>query len=174
MRHPDFGATPTLASTFEHFLNQALFARRTRESYTDDLAPLLTQHGQAPVSALTPEIVQEYLTHQDLLAPTTYNRRLAALRGFLKFLQTRGYSIGCLLAGVRRKPGTPPLSHTQHRQKPLDSFNTCDPEVLTHRVATSAWPNTALFIIVYFLLRFLLTQRWRIPRATDLAQPTDY
>jgi integrase len=104
MNKPDFGATPTLASAFEHFLDQALFARRTRESYTDDLAPLLTRYGQAPVSALTPEIIQEYLTRQELLAPTTYNRRLAALRGFLKFLQTQGYSTQGLLAGVERKP----------------------------------------------------------------------
>src|SRR5258708_5063331 len=90
MNKPDFGATPTLASAFEHFLDQALFARRTRESYTDDLAPLLTPYGHAHVSVLTPELVQEYLARQERLAPATYNRRLAALRSFLNFLRAAG------------------------------------------------------------------------------------
>ncbi|QBD83495.1 hypothetical protein EPA93_16745 [Ktedonosporobacter rubrisoli] len=35
---------------------------------------------------MTTEIIQTYLARQESLAPTTYNRRLAALRSFLKFL----------------------------------------------------------------------------------------
>ncbi len=104
MNKPDFGATPTLASAFEHFLDQALFARRTRESYTDDLAPLLTPYGHAHVSVLTPELVQEYLARQERLAPATYNRRLAALRSFLNFLRAQGWQTSELLADVERKP----------------------------------------------------------------------
>jgi len=69
---------PTLARAFEQFLESASFARRTRESYAGDLAPLLTQYGQAPVAVLTTEIIQAYLARQEALAPTTYNRRLAA------------------------------------------------------------------------------------------------
>ena len=85
-----FAKAITLARAFEQFLDSASFAQRTRESYTDDLAPLLTSYGHAPLSALTLEIVQEYLARQEPLAPTTYNRRLAALRSFLKFLQAQG------------------------------------------------------------------------------------
>jgi site-specific recombinase XerD len=82
--------TPTLANAFAQFLDRVSFARRTRESYTDDLAPLLTEYGQADVSVLTPEIIQAYLARQEPLAPTTYNRRLAALRSFLSFLGAQG------------------------------------------------------------------------------------
>lgn len=96
--------TPTLASAFAQFLDRASFARRTRESYTDDLAPLLTQYGHALVSVLTTEIIQGYLAHQEALAPTTYNRRLAALRSFLNFLDAQGWQTSGLLAGVERKP----------------------------------------------------------------------
>jgi integrase len=104
MEKPESMEKPTLAKAFAQFLDSAPFARRTRESYTDDLAPLLTPYGRADVSVLTSEIVQEYLTRQELLAPTTYNRRLAALCSFLKFLQAQGYSTEGLLAGVERKP----------------------------------------------------------------------
>jgi integrase/recombinase XerD len=96
--------TPTLASAFEQFLESASFARRTRESYTNDLAPLLTHYGQAHVSVLTPEIIQAYLARQEPLAPTTYNRRLGALRSFLNFLHAQGWQTIGLLAGVERKP----------------------------------------------------------------------
>src|SRR5579859_1425088 len=104
MKRPDFLTTATLASTFEQFLDSASFARRTQESYTDDLAPLLTQYGHAPVSVLTTEVIQEYLARQELLAPTTYNRRLAALRSFLTFLDAQGWQTSGLLTGVARKP----------------------------------------------------------------------
>jgi len=96
--------TPTLANAFAQFLERASFARRTRESYTDDLASLLTQYGQAPVSVLTTEIIQAYLARQEPLAPTTYNRRLAALHSFLKSLHAQGWQTADLLAGVERKP----------------------------------------------------------------------
>jgi integrase len=104
MKHSDVLPTMTLRKAFEHFLDSASFARRTRESYTDDLAPLLTQYGQAPVAVLTTEIIQAYLARQETLAPTTYNRRLAALRSFLNFLQAQGYRTEELLAGIERKP----------------------------------------------------------------------
>jgi integrase len=39
-----------------------------------------------------------------MLAPTTYNRRLAALRSFLNFLRTQGWQSSDLLVGVERKP----------------------------------------------------------------------
>ncbi len=94
----------TLTRAFESFLESASFARRTCESYADDLAPLLTQYGQADISVLTAEIIQGYLAHQESLAPTTYNRRFAALRSFLGFLRAQGWQTEELLAGVGRKP----------------------------------------------------------------------
>ncbi len=45
MKRPDFLEMPTLARAFEHFFESTSFARRTRESYTDDLA----QHGLDPL-----------------------------------------------------------------------------------------------------------------------------
>ena len=40
----------TLAQVFEQFLEVSSFARRTRESYSEDLAPLLAECGQMPVT----------------------------------------------------------------------------------------------------------------------------
>src|ERR1700740_2010848 len=48
----------TLASAFEQFLEISSFARRAHESYTEDLAPLLTEVGQQPVRALTTDVHQ--------------------------------------------------------------------------------------------------------------------
>lgn len=116
MERADFLKTPTLTSAFAQFLDSAPFARRTRESYTDDLAPLLVQYGQSDISVLTAEIIQAYLARQDALAPTTYNRRLASLRSFLNFLHTQGWQISDLLVGVERKARLPrsAKSHLDH------------------------------------------------------------
>jgi hypothetical protein len=42
----------TVREAFVQFLEGSSFARRTRESYAEDLKPLLTQVGQAPITAL--------------------------------------------------------------------------------------------------------------------------
>jgi len=76
----------TLAHAFEQFLETSSFARRTRESYAEDLAPLIASVGQQPVTALTADILQTFLARQESLAPATYNRRLAALRSFTRWL----------------------------------------------------------------------------------------
>jgi len=94
----------TLASAFEQFLEASSFARRTRESYADDLAPLLAEVGQKPATALTDVDLQAFLTHQESLAPATYNRRLAALRSFTRWLREQGRLTEALLDGVERKP----------------------------------------------------------------------
>src|SRR5690242_10296823 len=104
MNRPDSVERLTLGKAFERFLDNASFARRTRESYADDLAPLLTRYSLADVSVLSTDIIQTYLAHQEPLAPATYNRRLAALRSFLTFLQTQGYKTEEMLADVERKP----------------------------------------------------------------------
>jgi site-specific recombinase XerD len=94
----------TLRGAFEQFLEGSSFARRTRESYTEDLAPLFAACGQAPIPALTVEVVQTFLARQESLAPATYNRRLAALRSFIRWLRTQGWQIEEILEKVERKP----------------------------------------------------------------------
>jgi integrase len=94
----------TLASAFEQFLEVSSFARRTRESYAEDLAPLLAEAGQQPVRALTTGVLQAFLARQESLAPATYNRRLAALRSFTNWLREQGLLTEALLDGVERKP----------------------------------------------------------------------
>ena len=63
----------TLAQAFEQFLEVSSFAQRTRESYAEDLAPLLVEVGQKPVTALTTDVLQAFLARQESLAPATYN-----------------------------------------------------------------------------------------------------
>jgi integrase len=94
----------TVRHAFGQFIENSSFARRTRESYAEDLKPLLTQVGQAPITALTDDVAWSFLTTQEALAPATYNRRLAALRSFGGFLVSRGWLTETLLEGARRKP----------------------------------------------------------------------
>jgi integrase len=94
----------TLAKVFEQFLEGSSFARRTRESYAEDLAPLLAEVGQEPVSALTANTLQVFLARQEALAPTTYNRRLVALRSFTRWLSGQGWETSAFLESIVRKP----------------------------------------------------------------------
>jgi integrase len=94
----------TLAHAFEQFLEVSSFARRTRESYTEDLAPLFVEVGQKPVTDLSADVLQTFLARQEALAPATYNRRLAALRSFTRWLRNQGWLAVALLDGVQRKP----------------------------------------------------------------------
>jgi integrase/recombinase XerC/integrase/recombinase XerD len=94
----------TLASAFEQFLEVSSFAQRTRESYAEDLAPLLAEVGQQAVRALTTDVLHAFLARQESLAPATYNRRLAALRSFTNWLREQGWEASTLLDGIARKP----------------------------------------------------------------------
>lgn len=94
----------TVKQAFVQFLEGTSFARRTRESYAEDLKPLLSQVGQAPITALTNDVARSFLATQEALAPATYNRRLAALRSFSGFLSDQGWLTETLLEGVERKP----------------------------------------------------------------------
>ncbi len=94
----------TLSHAFEQFLENSSFARRTRESYAEDLAPLFAEVGQKPVTALTADILRAFLARQESLAPATYNRRLAALRSFTGWLREQGWLAEALLDGIKRKP----------------------------------------------------------------------
>jgi hypothetical protein len=64
----------TLASAFEQFLEVSSFAQRTRESYAEDLAPLLAEVGQQPVRALTTDVLHAFLARQESLAPWTHRK----------------------------------------------------------------------------------------------------
>ncbi len=94
----------TLANALEQFLDASSFARRTRESYAEDLAPLLAEVGRQPAMALTADVLHAFLARQESLAPATYNRRLAALRSFTRWLHEQGWVAEALLDGVGRKP----------------------------------------------------------------------
>jgi integrase/recombinase XerC/integrase/recombinase XerD len=94
----------TLVGAFEQFLEVSSFARRTRESYTEDLAPLLAEVGQKPATALTDADLLAFLARQESLAPATYNRRLAALRSFTRWLNDQGWGTETLLDSIERKP----------------------------------------------------------------------
>ncbi len=94
----------TLSCAFEQFLEVSSFARRTRESYAEDLAPLLAEVGQQPVMALTADVLHVFLARQESLAPATYNRRLAALRSFTRWLREQGWGAEALLDEMGRKP----------------------------------------------------------------------
>ncbi len=94
----------TLSRAFEQFLEVSSFARRTRESYAEDLASLFAECGQSPITALTTEVIQAFLARQESLAPATYNRRLAALRSFTGWLRAQGWEASALLEGIERKP----------------------------------------------------------------------
>ena len=96
---------PLLRATVEHFLRRSRFAARTRESYAQDLAPLLARVGDRPVSAaLTHTVAAAYLATQDHLSAGTYNRRYAALRSLVRWCQTQGYLEDDPLAGLERCP----------------------------------------------------------------------
>src|SRR5579871_202177 len=94
----------TCSQALTHFLTISSFSRRTRESYAEDLAPLLAQIGRQPLSALTAETTQFFLHRQERLARATYTRRLAALSSFLHLVQEQGWLTDDLLAGVKRSP----------------------------------------------------------------------
>jgi site-specific recombinase XerD len=101
MERSAHSSSVTISNAFVQFLEGSSFARRTRESYAEDLKPLLTQIGQAPITELTDNVAR---SPQEALAPATYNRRLAALRSFIRWLRTQGWQIEDLLEKAERKP----------------------------------------------------------------------
>src|SRR5437667_10384679 len=81
---------PRLRTALERFLMRSRFAARTREGYGQDLAPLVAQHGDEPVTSLTHQTTTVFLTAQEHLAASTVNRRYAALRSFVRWCQQQG------------------------------------------------------------------------------------
>jgi len=82
---------PNLHTALERFLARSRFAARTRERYAQDLAPLVAQHGQEPVTSLTHRTTAVCLAAQEHLAASPFNRRYAALRSFVGWCQQQGW-----------------------------------------------------------------------------------
>ncbi len=98
---------PPLRVAVERFLARSRFSARTRESYAQDLAPLLVHVGDQPVArALTHAAAAAYLAAQEHLAASTYNRRYAALRSLVRWCQAQGYLTDNPLVGLERRPQT--------------------------------------------------------------------
>ena len=75
---------------------------------------MLGQIGQQPISALTAAEAQQFLARLGHVAPSTYNRRLAALRSFSRWLQEQGWLREEPLVGVKRR------SEGAHAPRALD------------------------------------------------------
>jgi len=94
----NFPSVPSLSAAVERFL------ARSRQSYAQDLAPLLAQVGAQPVPALTHPTAATFLAAQEHLAASTFNRRYAALRSFVRWCQQQGWLEEDPLVGVERRP----------------------------------------------------------------------
>jgi integrase len=95
---------PSLHTALERFLARSRFAVRTRESYAQDLAPLVAQHGDAPVTGLTHQTTVAFLAAQEHLGASTFNRRYAALRSSGRWCQQQGWLDDDPLDGLERRP----------------------------------------------------------------------
>jgi len=106
----------TLSHTFQIFLAQPTFAARTRESYAEDLAPLMRTLGEAPISTLTSQVATDFLATQEHLAASTYNRRFAALPGSHAILKSLRISFATSF--FLSQTGTPDLwmRLTEHKK----------------------------------------------------------
>jgi len=129
---------PSLRVAVDRFLARSRFAARTRDSYTQDLAPLLAHAGDQPVSALTHGVAAAYLATHAHLAASTFNRRYAARRSFPRWCATQGWLVDDPLMGVERRP--------QVRGEP----RALDPEQVEARLRTiHDTRDRALFWLIY-------------------------
>ncbi len=139
---------PSLSQAFDAFLarsSPAPFAQRTRESYTEDLAPLLARVGSQPVAALTRDIATTYLASQEHLAPSTYNRRLAALRSFVRWLRAQGW-----LGDDPADPADDPLAGTRRKREGGRRDRALDPQQVEAVLrAVRDVRDRALFALLY-------------------------
>jgi integrase/recombinase XerD len=95
---------PSLRTALERFLARSRFAARTRKSYAQDLAPLLARVGEQPVTSLAHQTTAMFLATQEHLAASTFNRRYAALRSFVRWWQQQGWLEDESLDGLERRP----------------------------------------------------------------------
>ena len=107
-------AIPSLSAAAERFLARSRFAARTRESYAQDLAPLVAQLGRQPVTSLTAQVAAAFVAAQEYLAASTFNRRYAALKSFVRWCQLQGWLADDPLHGLERR------SQPRHGPRALD------------------------------------------------------
>ncbi len=130
--------TPSFRTALEHFLARSRFAARTRESYAQDLAPLLARVGEQPITSLTHQTTASFLAAQEHLAASTFNRRYAALRSFARWCQQQGWLEDEPLAGLERRP------------QPRSSPRALDPEQVEAALrAIRDARDRALFWLIY-------------------------
>ena len=128
----------SFTTTLTAFLEQPKFAVRTRESYAQDLLPLAALLAEQPISALTEEVVTQFLERQQQLAPNTYNRRVAALKSLVGFARTN--------AGFNHEP----LRHVERRPSIQHAPRALDPlQVEAKLRAMSDVRDRALFWFIY-------------------------
>jgi len=129
---------PSVRVAIDRFLARSRFAARTRDSYAQDLAPLLAQVGDQRVSVLTRGVASAYLAAHEHLAASTFNRRYAVLRSFARWCMTQGWLADDPLRGVERRP--------QVRGEP----RALDPEQVEARLRTIRdTRDRALFWLIY-------------------------
>jgi len=129
---------PSVRVAINHFLARSRFAARTRDSYAQDLAPLLAQIGDQRVSALTHGVTSAYLAAHEHLAASTFNRRYATLRSFARWCKARGWLHDDPLVGLERRP------HPRRGPRALD------PEQVEVRLRTiHDARDRALFWLIY-------------------------
>lgn len=96
--------TPTFEHALERFLARVQFTERTRQSYAQDLAPLRRSLGDRPVTALTGEHAAASLVPFQQRAASTFNRRLAALRSFVRWCTEQGWLNNESVDRLERRP----------------------------------------------------------------------
>jgi integrase len=113
----------TLSHVCKLFLASSPYAQRTRQSYAEDLDPLVSAFGDQPIAALSVEQVKQFLAQQEQLAPATYNRRLAAIRSFCRWLGAHGWISGDLqlwksaVDALPRRPQEPRVPRALERSE---------------------------------------------------------
>jgi integrase/recombinase XerD len=95
---------PSVSAALERFLARSRFAARTRESYAQDLAPLLARLGERPIASLAHADTATFLAAHEHLAASTFNRRYAALRSFVRWCRQQGWLDEDPLSGLERRP----------------------------------------------------------------------
>jgi integrase len=134
----------TLSHVCKLFLASTPYAQRTRQSYAEDLDPLVSAFGDQPIAALSIEQIKQFLARQEYMAPATYNRRLAAIRSFCRWLGAHGWVSGDLQSWESAVNALP-----RHRQEPRE------PRVLERREVEAVLlritnrRDQALFWLIY-------------------------
>lgn len=134
----------TLSQLCEIFLASSPYAQRTRQSYAEDLNPFVSAFGDQPVATLSVEHIKQFLAQQEHLAPTTYNRRLSAIRSFCRWLGTHGWVSGDLQSWQRAVDVLP-----RFRKLPREPRVLARSEVETVLLRITNRRDRALFWLIY-------------------------